>query len=291
MTTTKSEADPVAALKEAHRTMWADGDYAAVARLIDEVPPAHLLSAVGIDAHHRVLDVATGTGNVALRAARSGAQVTGLDLTPELLDIAAVRAVALGANVEWVQGDAEALPFPDQSFDRVLSAFGIQFAPRHEITARELLRVCRPDGAIALANWTPEGIVGQMFAILGRYLPAPPQFTSPPPLWGSEQHVRELFSSWNIELEFERAATPYTFGSVEECLQFYEITYGPTIRAKSTLKSQGRWSECRTELADLFQSQNRSTDDAGLDIEAEYLLIVARPQANDAGGARAGARA
>jgi ubiquinone/menaquinone biosynthesis C-methylase UbiE len=276
MSATKSQADPVASLKEAHRTMWADGDYAAVARLIDEVPPAHMLAAVGVDADHRVLDVATGTGNVALRAARSGAQITGLDLTPELLDIAAVRAAALGVEVEWVQGDAEALPFPDQSFDRVLSAFGIQFAPRHEISARELLRVCRPGGAIALANWTPEGIVGLMFAILSRYLPAPPDFASPPPLWGSEEHVRELFSARDVELEFEGAVTPYTFESVEDLLRFYDTNYGPTIRAKSMLESEGRWADCRSELAELFRSQNRSTDGTELCIEAEYALIVAR---------------
>jgi SAM-dependent methyltransferase len=276
MTATKSQADPVASLKQAHRKMWADGDYAAVARLMEEVPP-HMLAAVGVDAHDRVLDVATGTGNVALRVARSGAHVTGLDLTPELLDIAAVRAAALGAEVEWVEGDAEALPFPDQSFDRVLSAFGIQFAPRHEVTARELVRVCRPGGAIALANWTPEGFVGQMFALLSRYLPAPPQFASPPPLWGSEEHVRELFATRDVGLEFERAILATTFGSVDEWLRFYEINYGPTIRAKSILESQGRWGDCRAELADLFQSENRSTDDAGVRIEAEYMLIVARP--------------
>jgi ubiquinone/menaquinone biosynthesis C-methylase UbiE len=278
MSATKSEADPVASLKQAHRTMWADGDYAAVARLMDEGPPAHMLSAVGVDAHHRVLDVATGTGNVALRAVRSGAEVTGLDLTPELLEIAAVRAAALGVEVEWVQGDAEALPFPDQSFDRVLSAFGIQFAPRHQITTRELVRVCRPGGAIALANWTPEGIVGQMFAVLSRYLPAPPQFASPPPLWGSEQHVRELFSTWDVRLEFERAVLPYTFGSVEEYLQFYETNYGPTIRAKAALEGEARWGDCRIELAELFESQNRSTDSSDLSIEAEYMLVVARPR-------------
>ncbi|HTX31237.1 MAG TPA: class I SAM-dependent methyltransferase [Solirubrobacteraceae bacterium] len=277
MSATKSAADEVATLKEAHRAMWADGDYSAVARLMEEVP-AHMLSSVGVDAHHRVLDVATGTGNVALRAARSGAQVTGIDLTPELLEVAAVRAAALGAEVEWVQGDAEALPFPDQSFDRVLSAFGIQFAPRHEITARELVRVCRPGGAIALANWTPEGIIGQQFAILGRYLPTPPAFASPPPLWGSEEHVRELLSAWDVELEFERAVMAYTFGSAEELLQFYETNYGPTIRAKARLESEGRWGDCRAELADLFLSQNRATDDADLRIEAEYLLIVVRPR-------------
>jgi SAM-dependent methyltransferase len=277
MSATKSAADPVASLKEAQRAMWADGDYSAVARLMEDLPP-HMLSAVGVDAHHRVLDVATGTGNVALRAARSGAEVTGLDLTPELLDVAAVRAAALGAEVKWVPGDAEALPFPDKSFDRVLSAFGIQFAPRHQVTTRELVRVCRPGGAIALANWTPEGLIGQQFAILGRYLPAPPEFASPPPLWGSEEHVRELFSTFDVELEFERAVLPATFGSAEELMQFYEANYGPTIRAKAALETNGRWGDCRAELIDLFQSQNRSTDDSCLRIEAEYLLIIARPR-------------
>jgi 2-polyprenyl-6-hydroxyphenyl methylase/3-demethylubiquinone-9 3-methyltransferase len=177
-----------------------------------------------------------------------------------------------------VRGDAEALPFPDQSFDRVLSGFGIQFAPRHEITTRELVRVCRPGGAIALPNWTPEGIIGQQFAILSRYLPAPAEFASPPPLWGSEQHVRELFSTFDVELEFERVALAYTFGSAEELVQFYAANYGPTIRAKAALERTGRWGDCRAELADLFRSQNRSTDDTGLRIEAEYMLIVARPQ-------------
>jgi SAM-dependent methyltransferase len=245
--------------------------------LMEEVPP-HILSAVGVDGHHRVLDVATGTGNVALRAVRSGAKVTGLDLTPELLDIAAVRAAALGVEVEWIHGDAEALPFPDRSFDRVLSAFGIQFAPRHQMTVRELVRVCRPGGAIAVANWTPEGFVGQMFATLSPYLPPPPRFASPPLLWGSEEHVRELFSTLDVELEFERAVVATTFGSVEDWLQFYETNYGPTIRAKSLPESEGRWADCRAELADLFQSENRSTDDEGVRIEAEYMLIVALPQ-------------
>jgi ubiquinone/menaquinone biosynthesis C-methylase UbiE len=278
MSAVKSAADPVASLKEAHRRMWADGDYAAVARLMDEGAPAHMLSAVGVDAHHRVLDVATGTGNVALRAVRSGARVTGLDLTPGLLEIAALRAAALSAEVQWVQGDAEALPFPDHSFDRVLSAFGIQFAPRHEIAASELVRVCRPGGAIALANWTPEGFVGQMFAVLSPYMPAPPEFASPPPLWGSEGHVRELFSTRDVELEFERAVMAFTLGSVEEWLQFYETNYGPTIRAKSMLEREGRWDGCRAELAELFRSQNRSADGAALRIEAEYMLVVARPR-------------
>jgi SAM-dependent methyltransferase len=277
MNATTSAADPVDALKEAHRATWADGNYSAVAQLMEDVPP-HMLSAVGVDVHHRVLDVATGTGNVALRAARSGAQVTGLDLTPELLDVAAVRAAALGAEVKWIQGDAEALPFPDQSFDRVLSAFGIQFAPRHEITTRELVRVCRPGGAIALANWTPDGIIGQQFAILSRYLPAPPEFASPPPLWGNKRHVRDLFSTFDVELEFERAVLASTFESAEELMQFYEANYGPTIRAKAALERDGRWGDCRAELTDLFQSQNRSTDEPGLRIEAAYMLIVARPQ-------------
>src|SRR5215210_4661414 len=180
------------ALKGAHRATWAAGDYAAVAEVIDEVPPRHLLDAVGIEPGQDVLDVATGTGNVALRAAAAGASATGLDLTPELFATARRRARELEVAIDWVEGDAEELPFEDDRFDRVLSAFGVQFAPRHQIVAHELAGVVRPGGRIGLVNWTPEGVIGELFKIMGRYLPAPPAFASPPPLWGSTAHVRSL---------------------------------------------------------------------------------------------------
>ena len=155
--------------------------------------PDHLLRAVPLDASLDVLDVATGTGNVALpAAARLAPDVTGLDLVPSLLDIA--RRAAGAVDVHWVEGDAEALPFGDATFDRVLSVFGVQFAPHHEIVAGELLRLCRPGGTIGLVNWTPEGLIGRLFKILGAYSPPPPEGASPPPKWGSEDHVRPLFA-------------------------------------------------------------------------------------------------
>src|SRR5215218_10080531 len=145
---------PVAELKRAHRAIWAAGDYAAVAEVIDEAPPRDLLARVRVAPGEEVLDVATGTGNIAIRAAAAGAQVVGLDLTPELFGTARRRADQWRVAVDWVEGDAEELPFEDGRFDCVLSAFGVQFAPRHEIAARELARVCRPGGRIGLVNWT-----------------------------------------------------------------------------------------------------------------------------------------
>jgi len=267
--------DPVAALKEAHRVTWAAGDYAAVAEHIDQVPPAHLLAAVGISPEHDVLDVATGTGNAALRAARTGAKVTGLDLTPELLVVAQARARQARVELELIEGDAEDLPFPDASFDRVLSVFGIQFAPRHEVTAAELVRVCRPGGVIGLVNWTPEGLIGQMFKVMGKYMPAPPSFASPPPKWGDEEHVRRLFAPYDLELSFERGMNTWAFPSVDEYQEFFEARYGPTIKAQEKLSADGTWDDCRAELRELYESLNEATDGT-CRLEAEYVVIVGR---------------
>lgn len=162
-TLTLAGDEAVVQTKVAHRSTWAAGDYGSVARHIDQIPPAHLLASVGISPAHRVLDVATGSGNVAIRAARAGAEVTGVDLVPKLLDTGWARAEEAGVEVAWAAGDAEALPFEDGSFDRVLSVFGVQFAPRHQVVAQELTRVCGPGGAIGLVNWTPDGLIGRMF--------------------------------------------------------------------------------------------------------------------------------
>jgi len=158
----------VAELKQTHRATWAAGDYAAVAEVIDEAPPRDLLDRVGVSPGEDVLDVATGTGNIALRAAAAGAHVIGLDLTPELFETARRRAAEQSVVIDWIEGDAEELPFEDGRFDRVLSAFGVQFAPHHEIVAHELARVTRPGGRIGLVNWTPTGQVGELFKIMGR---------------------------------------------------------------------------------------------------------------------------
>src|SRR3954454_1916871 len=156
------------------RAVWAAGDYPDLARTIEPVSE-EVVAAAGVGAGEEALDVATGTGNAALRAAARGARVTGLDLTPELLEVARGRAAEAGAEITWVEGDAGQLPFPDAAFDRVVSVFGAIFAPDHERTAAELLRVVRPGGTVAVAAWTPEGLNGQMYVALARHMPPPPE--------------------------------------------------------------------------------------------------------------------
>lgn len=259
-------------LKQMHRGTWAAGDYAAVSDAITDPVAATLVERVGVDSGHDVLDVATGTGNVALLAAAAGAWTIGLDLTPELFATARARARERGVDVEWLHGDAEELPFADATFDRVFSAFGVQFAPRHAVVASELLRVTKPGGAIALANWTPEGQVGELFRIMGRYLPAAPDYASPPPLWGSEEHVRGLFGR---AIEYERRTTPVDFDSADDYVSFMETAYGPTLKARERLAAEGTWDDCRRELVEMMERRNESANGC-LHVPAEYALIVVR---------------
>lgn len=267
------EQEAVAALKQAHRATWASGAYADVAVHIAETLPAHLLACLGPVAGRTLLDVAAGTGNLALRAAAEGADVTALDLVPELLDVGRARAAALDCDVEWVEGDAEALPFDDASFDLVTSVVGVQFAPRHAVVAGELARVCRPGGRIGLVSWTPEGLIGQLFEILGRYVPPAPAFASSPPLWGDERHVRDLFADTGASIAVERGVNAFHFPSVEEYATFFEERYGPTLRTKALLTEQGRWDECAAEVDALYRRLNQATDGT-LHVEAEYLVAV-----------------
>jgi SAM-dependent methyltransferase len=262
-------------LKRIHRATWAAGDYAAVADAITDAVAPKLLDRVGIERGQEVLDVATGTGNVALRAAAAGARVAALDLAPELFGTARRRARELGVEVEWVAGDAEELPFDDGSFDRVLSAFGVQFAPRHDIAARELARVCKPGGVIGLVNWTPEGAIGHLFRIMGRYVPPPPSYAKPPPAFGSEQHVRELFRDTDVELGFERATTPLRFDSAEHFVSFMETSYGPMLKARERLTAEGSWDDCRREIVAMMEERNETTDGSLL-VPAEYLVVNGR---------------
>jgi SAM-dependent methyltransferase len=272
MTTTAQASDPVAALKLAHRATWAAGDYPAVAQHIAERPVRAALTAAQVRPGTRLLDVATGSGNVALIAAKERAQVVGLDLVPELLDVAHSRALAEGLDIEWVHGDAEALPFADGSFDSVTSVFGVQFAPRHQITADELVRVCRPGGTIGLVNWTPEGLIGEMFQIMGRYMPPPPAFATAPPQWGDESHVRKLFAGHDVSLSFRRESNLFAFHSVDAYQTFFEERYGPTIKAQEKLSPEGRWEDCRADLRELFDRRNTATD-GSCRIQAEYVAI------------------
>ena len=266
----------LADLKRAHRRIWASGNYAAVAeRIIDDVPPRHLLERIGIEPGMEVLDIATGTGNVAIRAAQLGARVTGLDLTPELFGRARERAAEAGVEVDWVVGDAEDLPFEEDRFDRVLSTFGIQFAPRHAVAAREAARVTRPGGLIGLINWTPRGHIGQVLKAVGARLPKPPDYASPPPLWGDETHVRELFAPYGLDVDVELATNPFVgFASAEEWVEFMQTNYGPLVTARGKLEPDGRWAQLRDELVALTASLDQGGP-AGLHVESEYLLTVA----------------
>jgi SAM-dependent methyltransferase len=262
-------------LKKTHRATWAAGDYGAIAELIDDTPPRDLLARVEVKPGQQVLDVAAGTGNIALRAAAAGADVIGIDLTPELFETARRRASEYGVNVDWFEGDAEQLPFEDGRFDAVLSAFGVQCAPRHEVAARELARVTAPGGQIGLVNWTPEGMIGELFKILGRYLPTPPDYASPPPLWGSEEHVRRLFADSGVELEFSRAYNPFRFASGEAFVTFFETHYGPTLKARDRLSAEGSWDDCRAEIVAMAERRGENGD-GGLLLSSEYLVTVGR---------------
>jgi SAM-dependent methyltransferase len=262
-------------LKAGHRTMWASGDYPAVAAHIDDAPPAELLARLPDLAGRDALDVATGSGNLALRLAAAGARVTGLDLVDELLDVARARAAASGSDdIAWVAGDAEQLPFPDASFDVATSIFGIQFAPRHAVAAGELLRVLRPGGTLGLVNWTPEGMVGQMFGVLGRHLPAPPSFASPPPRWGDPEHVRELFGDGVTDLTFTRAVNTFRFPTLDAFAMFFEDSYGPTLTARAKLGPEA-WEPCGQGLRDVYARLGTDGPD-GFAIDSEFVVITAR---------------
>ncbi|MDT4959268.1 MAG: hypothetical protein QOD31_3067, partial [Pseudonocardiales bacterium] len=185
MTATTEMVDADRALKAKHRAMWALGNYSAVAtEIIQDLGPI-LVEASAVQPGQRVLDVAAGSGNVAIPAALTGASVVASDLTPELFEAGRRLAAARGADVEWQQADAEALPFADNEFDTVLSCVGVMFAPHHQVAADELVRVCLPGGTVGVINWTPEGFIGQLFATMKPYAPPPPPGAQPPPLWGN----------------------------------------------------------------------------------------------------------
>ncbi len=264
----------VSGIKEGQRRMWTAGDYPEIARTITsaaDVVVERAQPGPGVS----LLDVATGSGNVAIPAAGAGANVTGLDLTPRLLEAASERATKAGVEIRLIEGDAEELPFEDASFDRVTSCFGVMFAPRQQIAASELARVARPGAAIVFTAWTPEGLNGRMFRTVGSYMPAPPPGLDPPTMWGDEQHVRSLFDASGAELTFERRTVTFEHDSPEAWLDYNERVLGPTIMAKAALEPQGRWDELRGELLELYAQANEAGD-GGFRAQAEYLLSVAQ---------------
>ena len=264
----------VATFKEHSKAMWAAGDYDLVAERIWSVGE-RLVARVGIRPEEHVLDVACGTGNAAIPAARQGARVTGVDLTPALFRAARARAVAANVEVDWVEGDAEALPFDDETFDVVLSTFGCMFAPRHEIAAAEIVRVLRPGGRLGIASWTPEGVIGDFFAAIGAHLPPSPPFASPPVLWGDPEHVRSLFLGTGVEVEFEHDQVDFRFGSVPETVDFYETKFGPLVKARELLEPEGQWDAVHLDLVALYEEHVDARSGA-LAFPGEYLVTLGR---------------
>ncbi|HEY2005016.1 MAG TPA: class I SAM-dependent methyltransferase [Solirubrobacteraceae bacterium] len=261
-------------LKARHRKMWASGSYPTMVQTFLLPLGERLVSACEIHRGQRVLDVAAGTGNAAIRAARTGAEVVASDLTPELLDVGREQVGNENLAIEWTPADAEHLPFADESFDVVMSCIGVMFAPHHALVADELCRVCRPGGTIGLLSWTPEGLVGGLFRTMGPFAPPPPPGAQPPPLWGSEDHVRELLAGRVTLDTMSRDVLEVTaFEQPEELAEHFATNYGPTLAALANARRNGTEDQLRQALLDFSLKQNRGTADEAR-FEFEYLLTV-----------------
>jgi SAM-dependent methyltransferase len=262
-------------LKGRHRKMWALGDYSRVAD--DLVSPLGevIVDACGVRSGHRVLDVAAGNGSASIPAASRGANVVASDLTPELLEVGDRRAEDFGLKIEWQEADAEALPFEDSSFDVVMSCLGTMFAPHHQASADELVRVCQPGGTIGLVSWTPEGFIGQMFATMKPYAPPPPAGAQPPPLWGNPKHVQQLLGDRVTDVLARRQTLKVDhFDSGDEFRDFFKAYYGPTIVAYRNIETEPeRVATLDLELAELG---NQNLAGFGGTMQWEYLLFTAR---------------
>ena len=270
MSITTTTTPDLSTLKARQQQTWASGDYAAVASRIVLVSEL-LAETADLHAGWRVLDVACGNGNATFAAARSGTTAVGVDYVPALLESARERAITEGLDTEFRAGDAEALPFGENEFDAVLSVFGAMFAPAHRRTAEEMVRVTRPGGRIALASWTPDGFIGQMFRIVSQYVP-PPAGVASPLLWGTEEHLANLFGDDIAETTSRERAYTFRFTSAQDYVAYFRRWYGPTLKAFEALDVSGQRS-LAADLAALADEHDthRSGDVA---IRSTYLESV-----------------
>ena len=271
---TPSLAPDFAAVKSRQQNIWASGDFSVVAsRIVFQAE--HLCETADIQAGWRVLDVATGSGNAAIAAARRGCEVVGIDFVPALLERGRIRAASEHLDVEFLEGDAEDLPFPDASFDAVISVYGVMFAPDHHRTAAELARVCRPGGRIALASWTPDGFIGETFRVFSRHLPPGPGL-QPPVRWGDQGYLDSLFGHVAASMASHRRTAVFRFSSAEENVDFFRTYYGPTLRAFESLDPPRRES-LRNDLLALARRYDRNGGTGPIAITGDYLeTVIAR---------------
>ena len=257
--------------------MWALGDYHEFAKQTVWGLGPVLVAACGISPGQRVLDVAAGTGNVAIRAAEAGAQVVASDLTPENFEAGRREARAQGVELEWVEADAEALPFGEGEFDVITSSFGAMFAPDHQKVADELLRVCRPGGTIGMINFTPDGLAAEFFGLFASFAPAPPPGALPPILWGSEAHVRELFGERVESLEMTRSEYIERAASPRDYVQLFKRTFGPAVALNAFLADQpDRSAALDRDFLEFATRSNQGSREGPAEYHYEYLLVIAR---------------
>jgi len=260
----------LAAVKARQQGAWSSGNYAIVGTTL-QVVGEELCEALDVRSGQKVLDVAAGNGNFTLAAARRWCQVVSTDYVPALLEQGRSRAVAEGLEVQYREADAEALPFKDASFDVVGSTFGVMFTPNQERAAAELIRVCKPGGKIGLANWTPEGFIGQMFKTMGKHLP-PPAGVKSPPLWGTVARLAELFPVGAASVKAQSRIFVFRYKSAEHWLDVFRTFYGPTLKAFAALEPKAQ-TALTSDLKALVERFNRSGDPTMV-VPSEYLQIV-----------------
>ncbi|GLR86982.1 class I SAM-dependent methyltransferase [Bradyrhizobium iriomotense] len=260
----------LAALKQRQHGAWSSGDYAVVGTTL-QIVGEQLCEALDLRAGSKVLDVAAGNGNATLAAARRWCEVTSTDYVPALLERGRERAAAERLTISFREADAEALPFPDASFDTVLSTFGVMFTPNQDKAASELARVCRPGGKIGLANWTPQGFIGQLFKTLGKHLP-PPAGVKSPALWGTKARLEEMFGGQASEIAAEPRIFVFRYRSPEHWLDVFKSFYGPMLKAFAALDDNGQ-AALRRDLLGLVGEFNHA-DDGTVVVHSEYLEAV-----------------
>ncbi len=266
----------VAAFKEGQKTVWSLGEFADIAAMIRSASET-ILDKAGVVSGDTLLDVACGTGNLAIPAAERGAIVTGIDITPKLVEICRAEAAAKGLEMTIEEGDAEALEAADESFDKVISVFGMIFAPQHELAASEMVRVAKPGGTVAITSWALDGMNGEMFKVIGAHMPPPPEGMKTPAMWGEESYIEEVFDD-SIDWSFSREVVTFEADDAEKWFEFMQEKLGPLVLARRALEPEGKYDALRDDLIAHYEKFN-TAEGGGFRGEATYILAVGKKPA------------